>query len=249
MKALITGASSGIGRDIALELAERGCDLILVARRADKLEEMKKSVNVNCQTVSCDLSVNENCIRLCQWLVNENIDVVVNCAGFGVFGEFSKTDLDREINMINTNITALHIITKYFVKKFIKENKGYILNVASAAAYAPGPMFSSYYATKAYVLRLTQAIAEELSGTNVYVGVLCPGTVDTEFNTVADVGSGVSAMPSKYVARYATNKMFNGKKLIVPGLKFRFAVFFSRLLPDSILAKITLNFQKKKNNG
>ena len=107
MKALVTGASSGIGRDIALELADRGYALVLVARRADRLEEIKKSVSVNCKTVSCDLSVNENCIRLCQWLVNENIDVVINCAGFGVFGEFSETELDKEINMINTNITDL----------------------------------------------------------------------------------------------------------------------------------------------
>ncbi len=249
MKALVTGASSGIGRDIAFELANKGYDLILVARRADKLEEIKKAVNVNCQTVSCDLSVNENCIKLCQWLVSEEIDVVVNCAGLGVFGEFSKTDLDKEINMINTNITALHIITKFFVKKFVKENKGYILNVASAAAYAPGPMFSSYYATKAYVLRLTQAIAEEVSKTNVYVGALCPGTVDTEFNTVAEVGTGVSAMSSKYVAKYAVNKMFKKKKVIISGFKFKCAVFFSRFLSDGILAKITHNFQKKKNKG
>lgn len=249
MKALITGASSGIGRDIALELADRGYDLILVARRAGKMEEIKKSVNVNCRTVSCDLSVNENCIKLCEQLTKEDIDVVVNCAGLGVFGNFSETDLNREINMINTNITALHIITKYFLKKFIRENKGYILNAASAAAYAPGPMFSSYYATKAYVLRLTQAIAEEIRGTGVYVGALCPGTVDTEFNSVADVGSGVSAMSSKYVAKYAADKMFKKKKVIIPGFKFKCTTFFSRFLPDSILAKITLKFQKKKNNG
>lgn len=249
MKALITGASSGIGYDIAFELANKGYDLILVARRADKLEEIKKAVNVDCKTVSCDLSVNENCISLCEWLINEDIDVVVNCAGFGVFGEFADTDLHKEINMINTNITALHIITKYFIIKFIKQNKGYILNVSSAAAYAPGPMFSSYYASKAYILRLTQAIAEEVSGTDVYVGALCPGTVDTEFNSVADVGSGVSAMPSKNVAKYAVDKMFNKNKIIIPGFKFKCSVFFSKFLPDSILAKITHNFQKKKNNS
>lgn len=249
MKALVTGASSGIGRDIAIELADRGYELILVARRADKLEEIKKSVNVNCRTVSCDLSAFENCIKLCQWLVNEDIDVVINCAGFGVFGEFVETDLGKEVSMINTNITALHIITKYFVKKFVAENKGYILNVASAAAYAPGPMFSSYYASKAYVLRLTQAIAEEVRETNVYIGALCPGTVDTEFNAVADVGSGINGMSSEYVAKYGVNKMFKRKRVIIPGLKFKCTVLFSRFLPDSILAKITQDFQKKKNNG
>lgn len=249
MKALVTGASSGIGYDIALELANRGYDLVLVARRTDKIKELKKSVNVNCQIISCDLSFKENCIKLCEQLTEDDINVVINCAGFGVFGEFFKTDLDKEISMINTNIVALHIITKYFVRKFIKENKGYILNVASAAAYAPGPMFSSYYSSKAYVLRLTQAIAEEVRSTNVYVGALCPGTVDTEFNSVANIGLGVSAMSSRYVAKYTVDKMFMKKRVIIPGFKFKCAVFFSRILPDSILAKITLNFQKKKNNG
>lgn len=249
MKALVTGASSGIGYNIALELAKKGYELIVVARRADKLEKLKQSVDVKCMTVSCDLSVKDNCVKLCEWLVKEDIDVVVNSAGFGVFGEFSETELDREINMINTNITALHIITKYFVKKFIEENKGYILNVASAAAYAPGPMFSSYYASKAYVLRLTQAIAEEVKGSNVYIGALCPGTVDTEFNAVANVGFGVSAMAPDYVAKHAVNKMFEKKRVIISGGKYKCAVFFSKLLPDSFLAKFTLKFQKKKNKG
>ena len=249
MKALITGASSGIGRDIAYELANRGYDLFVVARRADKLDEIKNNVKVKCQTISCDLSVSENCIKLCQWLVNEDIDVVVNCAGFGVFGEFTETDLKKETEMINVNINALHIITKFFVKKFVNENRGYILNVASSAAFAPGPMFSSYYATKAYVLRLTRAIAEEVKNKNVYVGTLCPGTVDTEFNNVAGVGSGVAAMKCKKVAEYAVNKMFKRKKLIIPGIKIKCAVFFSKFLSDGILAKITYKFQKKKNNG
>ena len=249
MKALITGASSGIGYNIALELAKRDYELIVVARCADKLENLKKAVGVKCQTVSCDLSVYENCIRLCEWLVKEDITVVVNCAGFGVFGEFVETDLGKEVSMINTNITALHIITKFFAKKFIKENKGYILNVSSVAAYAPGPMFSSYYATKAYVLRLTQAIAEEVRGTDVYIGALCPGTADTEFNSVAGVGTGVSLISAEYIARYAIDKMFKRKNVIIPGFKFKCAVFFSKFVPDRILSKITLNFQKKKNNG
>lgn len=249
MKALVTGASSGIGRDIAYELASRGYELIVVARRADKLDEIKNNVNVKCQTVSCDLSVSENCIKLCRWLVTEDIDVVVNCAGFGVFGQFSETDLKQETEMINVNINALHIITKFFVKKFVGENRGYILNVSSSAAFAPGPLFSSYYATKAYVLRLTQAIAEEVKCKNVYVGTLCPGTVDTEFNNVAGVGSGVTAMECKKVAEYAVNKMFKRKKLIIPGFKVKCAVFFSRFISDGVLAKITYKFQKKKNNG
>ena len=249
MKALVTGASSGIGRDIAYELANRGYDLIVVARRSDKLEEIKNNVSVKCQTVSCDLSETQNCVKLCQWLVTEDIDVVVNCAGLGVFGEFAETELQKEFEMINVNVTALHIITKYFIKKFVKESRGYILNVSSSAAFAPGPMFSSYYATKAYVQRLSQAIAEEVKGKNVYIGTLCPGTVATEFNGVAGVGSGVSASDSKKVAKYAVDMMFKRKQLIIPGFKFKCAVFFSRFLPDSVLAKITYKFQKKKNNS
>ncbi len=249
LKALVTGASSGIGRDIAYELAKKGYDLFLVARRGDKLDEIKKNVSVNCTTISCDLAHLDSCTKLCQWLVNEDIDVVVNCAGLGVFGGFSETDLDREINMINVNITALHIITKFFVRKFTREKRGYILNVASSAAFAPGPTFSSYYASKAYVLRLTQAIAEEVRGQNIYVGTLCPGTVETEFSSVANTGDGVKGASSKYVAKYAVDKMFKKKNLIIPGFKFKIAVFFSRFLPDFLLAKITAFYQSKKKNG
>jgi len=249
MIALVTGASSGIGRDIALVLADKGYDLILVSRRADKMEEIKNTVKTNCRTVSCDLSVAENCIKLCKWLVTEDIDVVINCAGFGVFGKFEETDLDKEISMINTNITALHIIAKFFVKKFVDEGKGYILNVASVAAFAPGPTFSSYYASKAYVLRLTQAIREEVRKTGVYIGALCPGPVDTEFNEVAKVGFGFKGMSSQYVARYAVDKMSKKKVVIIPGIKFKVLAALSKLVPDKISAKITAKFQKKKNNG
>lgn len=249
MLALVTGASSGIGRDIALVLADKGYDLILVSRRADKMEKIKHKVKTNCRTVTCDLSVKDNSIKLCEWLIKENIDVVINCAGFGVFGNFAETDLDREISMINTNITALHILTKFFLKKFVNENKGYILNVASAAAFAPGPTFSSYYASKAYVLRLTQAIGEEIRKTGVYIGALCPGPVDTEFNEVANVGFGFKGMTSQYVAKYAVDKMFKKKTVIIPGTKFKVLVFLSNFISDKIAAKITAKFQKKKNNG
>ncbi len=249
MLALVTGASSGIGRDIALILADKGYDLILVSRRADKMEEIKNSVKTNCRTVSCDLSVSDNCIKLCEWLVKEDVDVVINCAGLGVFGNFAETPLDKEINMINTNITALHIISKFFVKKFVDEGKGYILNVASVAAFAPGPTFSSYYASKAYVLRLTQAIREEISKTGVYIGALCPGPVDTEFNDVANVGFGFKGMNSQYVAKYAVDKMFRKKTVIIPGVRFKILAFLSNFVPDKITAKITAKFQKKKNNG
>ncbi len=249
MIALVTGASSGIGYCIATQLAKRGYDLLLVARRTDKMEMLKNSVDVKCEIISCDLSVKENCFALCEQLNDVNVDILVNCAGFGVFGEFCETDLDKEVDMINTNITALHILTKFFLQKFLRVNRGYILNVASMAAYAPCPTFSSYYASKAYVLRLTQALTEEVNNTGVYVGVLCPGTVSTEFSKVANVGFNIKEMSAEYVAKYAIDKMFNKKTVIIPGTKYKALAFFSRFLPDKILAKITAKFQKKKNNG
>lgn len=246
MYALVTGASSGIGADIARILCKKGYDLILVARRSDKLEELKNELDCNCVVLNCDLSVPENCKQLFDNVKEKDIEILVNCAGFGVFGNFAETDLEKEIDMINTNITALHILTKLFVNKFLTQNRGYILNVASSASFAPGPMFSSYYASKAYVLRLSQAIWEELRGTNVHVSVLCPGPVDTEFNSVAKVSFTIGALSSDYVAEYAVKQMFKNKRLIVPGIKMKLARVGSKLVPSVISAKITHKFQEKK---
>ena len=133
-----------------------------------------------------------------------------------------------------------------FLKDFIKKDKGYILNVASSAAFLPGPLMSTYYATKAYVFRLTEAIHEELRKTksNVYIGVLCPGPVDTNFNNRAGVKFAVKALSSSYVARYAVEKMFSGKTIIIPGFKMKFVKFIVRFLPDKIVTRINYNIQK-----
>lgn len=248
MYALITGASSGIGADIARALCKRGYDLILVARRTDKLEKLKSELTCECVVIGCDLSVYDNCKKLFADVENMDIGVLVNCAGFGVFGKFFETELDKEISMINTNITTVHILTKLFVNKFLTQNRGYILNVASAAAFAPGPMFSSYYASKAYVLRLSQAVWEELRGTNVHISVLCPGPVETEFNSVAKVAFTIGALQSPFVAEYAVNQMFKNKRIIVPGVKMKLARIGSKLVPSIISAKITYRFQQKKIN-
>ncbi len=248
MKALVTGASSGIGRDMAYLLDKLGYDLILTARRKDRLEEVKAKVKHSCKIIVCDLSVEQNCFDLYNRVKNEDIDILINCAGYGIFGEFLGTDLDKELKMLNTNIYALHILTKLFLSDFMKKNKGYILNVASTAAFAPGPLLSSYYASKSYVLRLTEAIWEELksAGSKVVVSALCPGPVDTEFNDVANVRFTVGSLTSEYVASYAIKGLFKGKRIIVPGFKMKMARFGSKLLPNKILAKITYNFQKKK---
>jgi len=248
MKALITGASSGIGRDMARVLSNMGYDLILVARRKDRLEELKKEFNTNVEIISLDVSSSENCFEIYEKVKNEDIDILINNAGFGIFGEFTDIDINKELNMIDVNIKAVDILTKLFLEDFKKKNKGYILNVASSAAFLPGPLLSSYYASKAYVLRLTQAIYEELrhDKSDVYVGVLCPGPVDTEFNKVADVKFALKGLTSEYVANYAIKKMFKRKLIIIPGILMKCAKFLVRIVPEKLVLKIVYNQQKKK---
>lgn len=248
MKALITGASSGLGREFAYQLSEMGYDLILVARRKTRLEALKKELKCNVQTINMDLASTFNCVKLHDQLKNEDIDIVINNAGFGMVGNFTKTKLEKEMDMIDLNIKALHTLTKLFLKDMKKKNSGYILNVASSASFTPGPLMDTYYATKAYVYSLTMGISEELKHekSNVYIGCLCPGPVDTEFNKVAKVSFSIKAMNSNDVVRYAIKKMFKRKKIIIPGFKMRMAKIGMNLLPINILLPITYNIQKEK---
>jgi len=248
MIAFVTGASSGIGRDMARELSNMGYDLILVARRIDRLEELKKELKTNVEVISMDISQPESCIKLYEQVKNKDIDIVINNAGFGVFGEFVNSSLDKELNMIDLNIKAVHILTKLFLKDFKKKDKGYILNVGSSASFAAGPLLSSYYATKNYVLRLTEAIYEELrrDKSKVYVGVLCPGPVNTEFNEVADVKFTVQSLSSEYVAKYAIKKMFKRKLIISPGGLMKITRFLCKIAPEKIMLKVCYNIQKSK---
>lgn len=251
MKALITGASSGIGRDMAKVLSQKGYDLVLVARRKDRLEEVKNTItNVNVKIIECDLSQEENCIEMYHKVKNENIDFLINNAGFGLCGEFVSTDLNTELNMIKTNIVAVHILTKLFLKDFTAKNSGTILNVASSAAYMAGPLMSTYYATKNYVRRLSQAVYQELKekGSAVKISVLCPGPVNTEFNDVANVKFALKGLSSEYVAKYAIQQALKGKLDIVPGNKMKIGTFFLRFTPTKLMLKISNNIQKKKND-
>ncbi|NLG92192.1 MAG: SDR family oxidoreductase [Clostridiales bacterium] len=249
MKALITGASSGIGRDMAAVLSEQGFDLILVARRLERLEQVKNELKTNVKIICADLSDAAACIQLYEQVKDEHIDILINNAGFGLFGAFDETELQRELRMIDTNIRAVHILTKLFLRDFKARNSGYILNVASAAAFQPGPLLSSYYATKAYVLRLTQAVYEELrrAGSRVHICALCPGPVRTEFDEVADVKFSVKGLESRFVAEYAIRKMFRGKLVIVPGMTMKLAHGFGRFLPDKQLLKVAYHMQKRKS--
>lgn len=232
MKALITGASSGIGRDMARELAKRGCDLILVARRTDRLEEIKNEITgVSVEIIKCDVSTEENCAELYNSVKDKGVDMLVNNAGFGLAGEFLSTDLNRELSMIKTNVVSVHMLTKLFLKDFAEKDRGIILNVASSAAYMAGPYLSTYYATKNYVRRLTEAVYQELKekNSNVSVSVLCPGPVNTEFNDVADVKFALKGLSSEYVARYAIEKALKGKLYIIPGLQMKLGYFYCAL--------------------
>ena len=250
MLALITGASSGIGADMARILSSRGYDLILVARRKDKLERLKKELNTKVEIIPMDISSTFNCMKHYNKVKKENIDIVINNAGFGAFGKFTETNLDRELDMIDLNIKSLHTLTKEFLKDFEAKNSGYILNVASSAAFLPGPLMATYYGTKAYVLHFTESIAEELrrSGSNVYIGALCPGPVNTEFNSVAGVKFGIKSLESYDVADYALKKMFAKKVVIIPGITVKLGVFFTRFLPRCFQRRISYNIQKKKEN-
>lgn len=245
--ALITGASSGIGRDIARELSARGWRLILAARRRDRLEALAHELSTPCRICVCDLS-RENEVRALHDALNEPVELLVNAAGFGQQGEFLSTDLDRELEMLRVNIQAVHILTKLFLRDMVQRDHGYILNVASSAGFMAGPFFSSYYASKNYVVRLTQAIYEELRtrGSRVSVSCLCPGPVDTEFNQVAGASFGVRAMSSRDAARIAVEGTLKHRLTIIPGIGMKLSVLAARLAPEKLLLRINGRIQKNK---
>mgnify|MGYP005798411283 FL=1 len=273
MWALITGASSGIGRDMARYLYDLGYNLIIVARNKNGLEKLKKdlenskkridqeesnekiknkkSENRTMQEILVipkDLSIAEKCVELYEETKHISLDLLVNNAGFGVFGEFIETDLEKEIDLINTNITAVHVLTKLYLKDMIKQNKGHILNVASIAGMEPGPLMAAYYASKAYVIRLSRAINKELKKkkAKVKISILCPGPVDTNFNNVAKVVFKAPSMSSEKVAKYGIDKALRGKLIIIPGFLNKSIRFFSKIIPDAILEEVAYHIQRKK---
>ena len=246
MKALITGASSGIGRDMARELSKKGYDLVLVARDLDKLNEVKKELEAKIEIVCMDISNVDNCKKLYEQY--KDIDILINNAGFGDCGYFYKTNLEKEISMINTNIVAYHVLTKLYLQDMKQKNSGKILNVASIAGFMPGPLMATYYATKNYVVRLSEAIREELNKekSKVQISILCPGPVDTNFNKVADVEFALKGLSSEYVAKYGIKNFLKGKFYIIPGWKIKLAKIGCKIAPTNIVSKISYNMQKRK---
>lgn len=242
MIALVTGASSGIGRDIARSLAKHGISVILTARRRDRLAELKDELinryGVKVKCIAADLADEKQVFALYEKIKKYDIDILINNAGFGVFGEFTENSLDRELEMINVNIKANHILFKLFLREFKKRDCGYILNTASAAGFLPGPWFAAYYASKAYVVRMTYAVAEELrrQNSNVKVCALCPGPVQTEFDQTARVHFSIPAYPSAKLAEHAVREMFGGTLIITETPLHKAAITLGKLIPERILA-------------
>lgn len=246
--AVITGASSGIGAEFAKDLSARGYGLILVARREDRLQALAKGLGTPGEVFTADLSSQSECERLGEFLEKFDVGVFINNAGFGDCGAFAETDLNKELRMINVNVIALHLLSKLAVR-ILAKNGGHLLNVGSSAGLMPsGPYMATYYATKAYVVSLTQAIAMELqeSRSNVSASVLCPGPVKTEFNDVANVQFALPGISPKFCASYALKQMFKKKTIIVPSLFMKLATIAGKLLPRYVASKVAGTQQKKK---
>lgn len=246
MRAVITGATSGIGRDMAVFLAEKGWDLILTGRNQKELDSFQAKYPCQAETIALDLAEKDAPYTLYKFCRGKSVDLLVNNAGFGKYGKFSDVSLNDELDMISVNIRAVHILTKLFLRDFRKRNKGRILNVASSAGFLTGPNMSTYYASKNYVVRLSLAIAEELrrEKSNVTISVLAPGPVDTNFNKRAGAGFLIMGMKSCEVAKYALEKTFEGKWLIVPGAFMKLSVFATKFLPHTIQPAVIAIIQK-----
>lgn len=250
--ALITGASSGIGLEFARQLGREGYGLILVARRRERLEKLEvefRQKKVECLCLVLDLSKEEACCQLADTIKDKRIDIFINNAGYGDCGYFVDTDLEKELGMIDLNVRTMHLLMKVVLRQMQRQKGGYLLNVASSAGLMPGgPYMAAYYATKAYVASLTQAVATELKQHNspVYVGCLCPGPVATEFNQVANVKFSLKEITAKRCVSYAISQMKKKKIVIVPTVTLKLAIFGGRFISRSFHLRLVGYQQKKK---
>ncbi len=257
MYALVTGASAGIGMEIARYLGKLGYDLILTARSEEKLRHVRAGIlkrypGRTILVIPADLSQREECFRLyqevCEQAGRENIEFVVNNAGRGVYGLFLETDLEQELNLIDLNVTAVHILSKLFLRDLVENGHGVLLNVGSCAGFMAGPTFSSYYASKSYVVRLTEAIHEELrrAKSPVKVSCLCPGPTATAFNDNSGVKVSGKQIPTPQAAREGVDGALAGKMIVIPGRKMPFVVGASRLMGEHLSTMINYSLQVKK---
>jgi short-subunit dehydrogenase len=251
---LITGASSGIGCEFSKLFAEKGYNLVITARREDKLEEIKKMYPENkIDIIACDLGTETGARYLCEEIKKRNIkiDILINNAGFGLFGEFFETDIEKERKMIDLNVKALIELSKYFLKEMLERNSGKILNVASIAAFQPGPYMSVYYGSKAFVLSFTEAVRNEIRKTGVSMSALCPGPVETEFEksselTKSKLFSKLKPVTAKKVAYAGYKGLMKNKAVIIPGFLNRFVVTAGVFVPTGIKVNMARKIQEKK---
>ena len=249
MLALITGASSGLGVEFARLLAMNGYDLIITARRKDRLMALKNAIEkkyrVKVEVVSADLSDVGEVLHLAGKCFTKKIDVLINNAGFGILGAFNNMSGRDNVDLINTNITALTLLSQEFIKT---QKKGYILNVASIAAFLPGPLLSTYYASKAYVLSLSTAVNEELkrSGKPISVTTLCPGPMKTEFFSTAGASKEFATAAPRDCAKRGLKAMFRRKSLVFSDNLTALGALGSRFLPLGLITKISYRVQRSK---
>ncbi|MBA3467718.1 MAG: SDR family oxidoreductase [Gemmatimonadaceae bacterium] len=254
---LITGGSGGIGLELAKVFARHGHDLVLVARNRDTLEAAAGVIEgkfaITAHVYASDLTRPESPDEIFDFLHNEQIpiEILVNNAGFGLGGEFADTDVERELDMIQVNITALTHLTKLFLPPMIKRRSGKILNVASTAAFQAGPLMAVYYATKAYVVSFSEAIAEELRDTGVTVSALCPGPTKTGFADAAEMGNSrlftaFGVADAADVAEYGYESLMRGKRLAIHGLRNKIVAQSNRFAPRALSARLARMAQESR---
>ncbi|WP_435310063.1 SDR family NAD(P)-dependent oxidoreductase [Sebaldella termitidis] len=251
---LITGASSGIGQEFSKLFAEKGYRLVITARREKNLAELKKMYpENNVEVIPCDLGSEAGA----EYLYNEvkkrsiKVDILINNAGFGLFGEFYETDIEKEKKMIDLNVKALVELSKYFLQEMLERNSGRILNVASIAAFQPGPYMSVYYASKAFVLSFSEALRNEVRNTGVCISVLCPGPVETEFEksselTKSKLFSKLKPITAEKVAYAGYRGLMKNRAVIIPGFFNRAAITAGTFVPTGIKVNIARKIQEKK---
>lgn len=258
MTALVTGASGGIGAELARLFAADGHDLVLVARSRDKLaglaEELGGRHHVNARVLAADLARPQAPREIFDELGAEGagVDALVNNAGVGSYGLFAETDLKSELDLLQINVVALTHLTKLFLPAMIARRRGHVLNVASTAAFQPGPLMAVYYASKAYVLHFSEALSNETQGTGVTVTALCPGPTETGFVAAAGMGESklfdASVMDARTVAVEGYHGMLGGKTVVVPGLRNRLLATSYRLAPRGLITKVVRGIQERKSH-
>ena len=255
---LITGASSGIGYEFAKIYAKKGYNLVITARRKNNLDRIKQELESFDTAICVDIIVldlsKQNSAKELYEVVKQRgilIDTLINNAGFGVYGNFIETDIEKEIDMIELNIKSLVVLTKLFLKDMVSRNNGTIINVASTAAFQPGPLMSVYYASKSFVLSFTEAIRNEVRDTNVNISVLCPGPTDTEFEKSASLEESslftkLKVMKPEKVAIIGYKGINRNKSVIIPGILNNILITFNKIIPRALVINIVRKLQESK---